>query len=174
MLHKQTIKTALVATAFVLSLVVGLSAFAKGETGVEKSSEHGSVISNLATELNRIANRDGGIGKDLREVAKEQNESKNEEVDAMDQVENRSSWKTFFIGTDYKNLGILRSSLVKTANQIDRLTKAKARAADSAIVTELDKQITLLKAEKDKIELFIKDNEVRFSVFGWFIKLFNK
>jgi len=134
---------------------------------------HRSTISNLANELNEVADRDGGIGKELREVAKEQNNSKEKTAKAMEKVEDRGGLKTFFIGTDYKNLGDLRSAMVTTENHISRLMKAKERAADADVATDLGEQIVALQAEKNKIESFIKDNESKFSLFGWFVRLFN-
>lgn len=173
-IQNQTNTAVLVATALLLSFVISMDVFAQSDKSVGQSSEHQSVISNLANELNRIADRDGGIGKELKEVAKEQNDSKEKVAEAMDKVENRSGLKTFFLGTDYKNLGALRSEMVTTDNHINRLMRAKERAVNPATATDLDEQIAILQAEKIKIETFIKENESKFSIFGWFIKLFNK
>ena len=172
--QKQLNTALFMATALLLLFVMSMGVFAKGETGTEKSSMHRSAISTLADELNRIADRDGGIGKELREVAKEQNDLKEKTADAVEEVENRSGLKTFFIGTDYKNLGALRSAMVTTDNHINRLMKAKERVTNPAIAKDLDEQIAALQAEKTSIETFIKENEDKFSLFGWFVKLLNK
>src|SRR3989338_6029096 len=139
-----------VTAAIILSFAIGLSAFVHGDEILGRSGEHRSAISNLARELNKIADRDGGIGKELREVAKEQNNLKEEVSNAIDEVEGRGGLKIFFLGTDYKNLGIVRSAMVTTDNHIDRLIKAKERAANPAIAEDLDEQIVALQAEKTK------------------------
>jgi len=174
--YSQSLNSTLfIIIAVFLSFVISVSVFAQSEKskGIEKSSMHRSTISNLANELNRIADRDGGIGAELRDVAKEQNVSKEKVVEAIEKVENRSGFKTFFIGTDYKNLGALRSEMVTTDNHIDRLTKSKERAVNPGTATDIDEQIAVLEAEKVSIETFITENEDKFSLFGWFVKLFN-
>lgn len=134
---------------------------------------HRSTVAKVANELNKVADRVGGIGQELREVAKEQNDMKEKVAEAIEEVENRSWLKTFFIGTDYKNLGDLRSSLVTTDNHIARLERAKERTG-SAIDADIDEQIAALKNEKAVIESFIKEHEDRFSLFGWFVRLFTE
>lgn len=143
-----------------LSFATGLDVFAHRNTGI-------------ANELNKIADRVDNVGKELREIAKEQNDSEEKVAEAFETVENRSGFKTFFLGTDYKNLGTLRSALVTTDNHINRLTRAKELGINSRTVADLDEQIALLQTEKSEIEDFIKENEERFSLFGWFVKLFN-
>ena len=150
----------------ILSLVIGLNTFAKNNMG----NEHRNAVSNVANELNKIATKDRGIGKELREVAKEQNESKEKAVEAIEKIGKRNQLKTFFIGTDYKNLGALRSAMVTIDNHIARLMKARNRVVSGTNATSLDKQIEALQAERSKIESFIKTNEDRFSLFGWFMK----
>lgn len=172
--QNQSSAALLITTATLLLFVMGLSALAQSNKSMGKGSEHRSAIANLATELNKIADRESGIGEELREIAKAQNDSKEKVAEAVDKVDNRSGLKTFFLGTDYKNLGVLRSAMVTTDNHISRLMTAKERATDSAIMADLDEQITVLQAEKASIETFIKENEDRFNVFGWFVKLFNK
>lgn len=164
----------LVAIVLILSFVISLSVFAKSETDMGKSSMHSSIVSHVVNELNKIAERDGGIGKELKDVAKEQNELKEKTVEAVKKIENRSGLKTFFIGTDYKNLGMLRSVTVTIDNHINRLMRAKERAINPATVADVEEEILLLQAEKTSLETFIKDNEDKFSIFGWFVKLFNK
>lgn len=164
----------LVAIVLILSFVISLSVFAKSETDMGKSSMHSSIVSHVVNELNKIAERDGGIGKELKDVAKEQNELKEKTVEAVKKIENRSGLKTFFMGTDYKNLGMLRSVTVTIDNHINRLMRAKERAINPATVADVEEEILLLQAEKTSLETFIKDNEDKFSIFGWFVKLFNK
>ena len=91
----------------------------------------------------------------------------------MDEVDSVGEFRQLFLGTDYKNLGVLRSELVKTQNAIERLTKAIERATDVNIKADLQKQIDALKATLTKAEQFAKDHEDKFSLLGWFVKLFN-
>ena len=90
------------------------------------------------------------------------------------EVKERNSFKTFLVGTDYKNLGALRSEMVKTYNRLRQLGELKPQAVKVENQTELGVQIDSLTKEQSKIETFVTTNEDRFSLFGWAAKFFNK
>lgn len=135
--------------------------------------EHRSAVADVVLKLKEVADKDKKIGEEVKKVAEEQSESAEKAMEAIKEIEKRSGWKIFFIGTDYKNLGGLRSEMVTTDNNIDRLTKALEKATDPAIKAKLDLEIKSLQAEKLKVDTFIDDNEGKFSLFGWLVKLFN-
>lgn len=138
------------------------------------SEEYQNKVQATVEKLNQIADRDGGIGKEVREVAKEQGEAMKEVTEAIKKVEERNSFKTFLIGTDYKNVGAVRSGIETTENRISRLEKALEKATDESVKAELTKEITALKETQTKLNSFVSSNEGKFSLFGWFVKLFNK
>lgn len=159
--------------AVVLSLFL-LPSFASAH-GVEDKSigqEHWSNVAKVVKELRKVAGQPS-IGDEVRQVAQDEEDSAKEVEQAIDKVEKIGKFRTVFIGTDYKNLGALRSELVKTQNAIDRLTKAMERTTDVNAKSNLQKQIDELKVIQTKVETFIKDHEGQFSFLGWFVKLFN-
>ncbi|MFA5934161.1 MAG: hypothetical protein WC795_03015 [Candidatus Paceibacterota bacterium] len=136
--------------------------------------EHRSFVATFVQQLLNLANREGGIGDQVKVIANEQNDSKDNVANTIDQIKNRSGFKTFFIGTDYKNIGQLRSEMVKTANQIDQLKALLDQTINADSKVTLQAQIQKLEQQQQKINDFIKANEGKFSLFGWFVKLFNK
>jgi len=139
------------------------------------SAEHQSAVSTFVQTLLNVADREqGGIGEQVRVVAQAQNETKDKVADGIDKIQNRSKVKTFLIGTDYKNIGQLRSEMVKTGNQIDWLKRLLEKTTSEESKTALQGQIQTLEQEQQKINDFLKANESKFSLFGWFVKLFNK
>lgn len=145
-------------------------AFAKnGENG--QGQEHRDRVSNVVQELRKVAGKDSNIGQEVNKVAKEQEDSAKPTEMAMDKVEKVGKFRTLFFGTDYKNLGSLRSELVKTQNAIDRLTKSMERTTNVNVKADLQKQIDALKVIQTKTEAFIKDHESQFSFLGWLVKL---
>lgn len=137
--------------------------------------EHRNTVSAFVQNLLNVADREqGGIGEQVRVVAQQQNESKNTIANAIDKIQNRSKVKTFLIGTDYKNIGQLRSEMVKTRNQIDWLTRLLDKTTSEEDKIILQGQTQALEQEQQKIDDFLKANESKFSLFGWFVKLFNK
>lgn len=148
--------------------------FAKEQgKGRINSAEHRSAVAEFVQNLLNVADREeNGIGEQVRVIAQEQNEIKNRAADAIDKIQERGKVKEFLIGTDYKNIGHLRSEMVKTRNQIEQLKRLTNRTTNEESKTELEEQIQGLEQEKTTIEDFIKTREDKFSLFGWFVKLF--
>lgn len=142
---------------------------AKGQTIAQS---HRSVVATFVQSLLAVADREGGIGAQVKVVAEQQKDSQEAVAGEINAVENRSSLKTFFLGTDYKNVGALRSEMVKTRNDIAQLTRLAAKAENPEDKATLETQIQTLEQEAKKIDTFIMDNENQFSLFGWAVKLF--
>lgn len=142
--------------------------------GKVNAEEHRSTVANFVQSLLQVAEREGGIGEQVRLVAQEQNQSASTTVQAMQKVEERSKIKTLFLGSDYKNLGTLRSEMVQTQNRLEQLNRLAENVENESDKTELQNQIQTLEQEQTKIETFIKDREDDFGLFGWLVKLFNK
>ena len=143
------------------------------DKGESTSDEHRSAVADVVLKLTAVAGKDRNIGEEIREVARDQATSSQRVVKAMVKIENRNALKTFLIGSDYKNLGALRSEIVTTDNSISRLTKARDRATDPVVKAELDVQIKALQDEKTKIDAFIQLNENKVSLMGWLFRIFN-
>ncbi len=139
------------------------------ETG--KDSRATAQVAAVAQALLHTSDRGGAVGKEVRDIAWEQAFSAERLGNAMREVESRGTLKTLLVGSDYKNLGQLRSEIVVVQNTVDRLEKAKAKAADADTISELDTQIKALKATASSTQEFIEDNESKFSLFGWAVKL---
>lgn len=141
----------------------------KGTTTAEL---HRSEVAKFVQTLLSSSTRIGGIGEQVRLIAQEQASSTERTVVAIERVEQRSKIKTFIIGTDYKNLGAIRSELVTMQNRIQRLSAEAERMASSTEKNILIQEIVALGGERLKIETFVKNNEDVFSLFGWVRKIF--
>jgi len=171
MTARLNIVTTLILSFFFVS--VFSVAFAQSDKGKEMSQQRKSKVSNVVQELKDLAGKDQNIGEEVRVVAQEQEESNERATKAMEKVEARGGFKTFLVGTDYKNIGALRSEVVTSQNHIDRLMKARDRTTSDGVKADLDIQIAELKEANTDAETFIQQNEDKFSLFGWFAKLFN-
>ena len=142
------------------------------QAGQVNAAEHRSTVANFVQTLVKAASStEGGIGEQVRVIAQQQNDSDTTTTKAIETIQSRSKIKTFLIGSDYKNLGALRSEIVQTRNRIEQLNRAIQNATDTA---EMQTQIQTLEQEQTKIENFIKEQEGKFSLFGWLTKMFNK
>jgi len=148
---------------------------ATNSKGQINAAEHRSVVANFVQGLLKVADREkGGIGEQVRVIAQQQNQSDATATEAINKIQNRSKIKTFLIGSDYKNLGALRSEVVHTRNRLDQLNRLLPTVQNASDTVEIQNQIQTLEQEQTKIENFIKAQEGKFSLFGWLFKLFNR
>ncbi|MFA5392392.1 MAG: hypothetical protein WC306_01710 [Candidatus Paceibacterota bacterium] len=179
--NKSLFKVSLVLT---IAVIFSLASFtlAKSGTSTEQNvnnqigqvnnEEHRSTVANFVqTLLKTASSTKDGIGQQVRVIAQQQNDSDVTTTEAIEIIQSRNKIKTFLIGSDYKNLGALRSEIVQTRNRIDQLNKVIQNATNT---TEIQGQIQTLEQEQAKIENFIKEQEGKFSLFGWLVKMFNK
>jgi len=138
------------------------------------SETHRSAVADFVQTLLKTADKEKGIGEKVREIAKQQERDEATTTDAIKKVANRSKIKTFLIGSDYKNLGALRSEIVKTRNRIQQLENMLGDIKNASSTDEIKSRIQALKSEQTKIESFIKSQEGKFSMFGWLVKIFTK
>jgi uncharacterized protein YaaQ len=138
------------------------------------SESHRSAVSKYVQSLLEIADGSVGIGEKVRVIANQQNNSKEIVANAIDEVSTKGGFKTFLFGTDYKNLGVIRSEIAKSDNEIEKLKSLIQENTDSIIKATLETQMNALLVEQAKIESFIKLHESKFSLLGWFVKMFNK
>ncbi|HPI67403.1 MAG TPA: hypothetical protein PKZ16_02585 [bacterium] len=144
----------------------------KNQFGQLNAEEHRSAVANFVqTLLKTPSSTDGGIGAQVRVIAREQNQNHTTTAEIIDKLQLRNKIKTFLIGSDYKNLGTLRSEMVKTRNRLEKLKRLTERTTSTI---DFQDQIQTLEQEQNKIESFIKAQEGKFSLFGWLVKLFNK
>jgi hypothetical protein len=143
------------------------------DDAMSEGEEHRSEVADAVHKLLEVSDRSGGIGDEVKEIANEQKDAHDDVADSMNDLNKRSGLLTFLIGTDFKNLGKLRSSLVTSENGIDRLMKAKEKA-NRSVSDEIDAQIAVLKSENEHAKEFIAEQEGKFSLFGWLVKMFAK
>lgn len=129
-----------------------------------------STVATFVQALLKVADRERGIGAQVKVVAQDQQSSSEKTVEATEKIETRSKIKTFFFGSDYKNLGVVRSEMVKTENQITKLEALAKKAVTASAKAELNAQIEVLKSEQIKIQAFLDAHTSTFSLFGWLKK----
>lgn len=138
------------------------------------SQEHRSAVANFVQTLLKTADKEKGLGEQVRVIAKQQERDEATTTEAIKKIKDRSKFKTFLIGSDYKNLGALRSEMVKTRNRIRQLSDLSDKIKNAGNADEIKSQIQALEQEQTKIESFIKAQEGKFSLFGWLARFFSK
>ncbi len=124
--------------------------------------------------LLHTADRGGPTGQEVRDIAWDQAFSAERMGHAMTEVESRGGFMTILFGSDYKNIGQIRSELVVAQNTIDRLQKAMDKATDPIVKAELAAQITEMQTTASSTQAFVDEHEGKFSLLGWLVRLLDK
>lgn len=165
--NKQEVKTSAQSHKFNTDLVVNnLKEVAKEEKKAEQ--EQKKVEKKIQVQEEEMTQEQ--IAGELEEIAGTEDEAEEEVTEAISKVEKRGKLKTFFIGTDYKNMGQLRSELVRNRNQIRQLTRLANKVEGEDNKLTLENQIATMLQEREGIYNLIKDNEEKFSLLGWVVR----
>jgi hypothetical protein len=133
------------------------------------------VVSTL-TEIAEVEKEEGDeeVANEIEEVLVGVNGQQSEETArAMIRVESRPKWQTALMGADYKNLGQLRSQIVRNQNTISQLARTmdKTENPDSALA--LAEQAATLQLEQTRLWTIVAENEGAFSILGWVFRFLN-
>ncbi len=140
-----------------------------------RSEERRGAVVNFVQSLLRVADRqEGGLGEQVRAIAREQEASSERALEARARIEQRSRFRTFLFGSDYKNLGALRSEVVQTQNRLRQLNQTLSGVVAEEEKLELQSQIQAVMEEQMQLEAFVQTQEAKISLFGWLTKFFNK
>jgi hypothetical protein len=147
------------------------TAEAQGET---MSGAYRSAVATFVQSLLSVANREGGIGAEVRTIAQSQNDSASTTATAMAKVDAKGPLATFLFGSDYKNLGVIQSELATTTNNIDQLQSVIASTTDATDKATLTDQLQSLESQQASLSAYVSAHENVFSLFGWLNKLLTK
>ncbi len=142
---------------------------AKSQTHVQKVKDVVSSLEEVAVVEEQAGNED--VSEEIVDVAENIESIVSDNVDSIDEVESRPAWKTLLIGPDYKNLGQLRSSLVKVDNEIKKMTRTMTRVEGSESESAIQARLGDLEMERSRITSMITENEESFSLLGWVARL---
>lgn len=135
---------------------------------------HRSVVASFVQTLLDAADRMDGASGEVRAIAQEQVTSSEKVVEAVKNTKKRGWVKTMLIGSDYKNLGAIRSEMMTTENRMERLIRETERIVLPADRMAIMEEIQLIRDEQTKLKTFVEANESKFSLFGWAARLFQK
>ena len=131
------------------------------------------IVSGVAKNLKSVAFSEEEIAEDLEELADAQEETGGKINASVEKIQEQNKTKAFLIGTDYKNLGQLRSEMVQNRNQIRQLTQLIGQTENEENRLILQEQLELMVQEREQINNFITESEESFSLFGWAFRLIN-
>ena len=157
----STVKTTQEKTKFEVKINKGVDLAETKVTSVQAKTKLQEVA---AKELPAVAQK-------ITQIISEETQTEAAVSESVKEVEARGKVKSFLLGSDYKNLGQLRSQLVKNRNQIRQMTTLLQSATTEETKAALQTQIQSLMDQRQGMINFVTEKESSFSLFGWASKL---
>lgn len=142
--------------------------------GERQREEHRSKVAEAVKELLNVADRDGGIGEEVRTIAEAQQQNHEKINEHLKKVEERNAFAKFFFGADQSAIDEAKKLVAENEAQIKQLAEVKARIATGTDQAVIDTQIKLLEKVNTEASATLADSEGGFSVFGWMFRLFGR
>lgn len=138
------------------------------------SEQRRSEVANAVQLMLQVADREGGIGEQVRLIAQNQNKNQEEIENNLEQVENRGGVAKFLIGPNYGQINKAEKLLEQNRENISQLNEIKTQLTNEADVQIIANQIEVLEQANLQIENSLQNAEKGFSLFGWMFKLLSK
>ena len=140
----------------------------------DKATQRRSRVANAVQEMLQVAERNQGVGQQIRTIAQAQNQNQEKIETEMKQVKNRGRLKKFFFGPDYKNLNSVEDRLANHEQKLEELKQIANQVTNEADVIKLQEQITVMEQVKDELEKETIEERKGFSLFGWLNRMISK
>lgn len=145
-----------------------------GEKNNSIAEQRRSKVANAVQAMLQVADREQGVGEQIRVVAQSQNQNQNQIEANMETIKNRGRLRKFFFGPDYKNLNKVEDNLADMADKIQQLKDLAGEIDDSTNAAKLQDQIKALEEVKSSWEQEAQEATKGFSLFGWLNKILFK
>ena len=133
-----------------------------------------SQVSNAVQEILQVAERNSGIGQQVKTIAQTQTQNQEKLETSLQKVQSRSDFAKFFVGPNYGEINNTKKSLEQNREQIKQLNQVKNQLANQGDKQTLTQQIQTLEQANLEIENSLGTAQKGFSLFGWMFKLFSK
>lgn len=144
----------------------------KGEsaTAVQRRSD----VANAVQEMLQVADRNGGIGQQVRIIAQTQTQNQEKIEASLQKVQSRSGFAKFFVGPNYGEINKTQKILEQNREQIKQLNQTEDQLTNQGDQQILTEQVQYLEQANTEIENLLNVSRKGFSLFGWMFRLFSK
>lgn len=161
----KTIKSAIENAIFALG----------GEEDDDFGDDHRSEVADFVKSLNDVADiEEGGIGKQVRIVARAQKLSSDKVASLVDDAKSRGDLAKLLIGPKTDALDGIQDEIVANNVRIEILNRALAQVTDEDIKAILSEQIATLQQETTQLQSFVGSQSNTSSLLGWLSALLPK
>jgi hypothetical protein len=148
------------------------------QTGVQGQNKIGNVdntqrksqVASAVSEMLNLADRNGGIGQEIKVIAQAQNQNQEKIENGLLKVQSRSGFAKFFIGPKDNEIKNTKELLTQKQEQIKQLVELKNQLKNEGDQKTLEEQIKILEQANIEIEATLEKEQKGFSLFGWLFK----
>lgn len=133
-----------------------------------------SQVANAVQAMLQIADRNGGIGQQVRTIAQAQKQNQEKLEESLEKVEKRGAFARFFIGPNYGEISQAKKVLAENQEQIKKLNEIKNQLVNQGDEQNLVQQIQTLTQTNLEIQNSLGTAQKGFSLFGWLNKLLSE
>jgi len=140
----------------------------------EMAVQRKSQVADAVQEMLQVAERNGGIGQQVRTIAQAQNQNQEKLETSLQKVQSRSGLAKFFVGPNYGEINSAKKILEQNREQIQQLNQIKNQLINWSDQQQLTEQTQLLEQANLEIENSLNASQKGFSLFGWLFRAFSK
>lgn len=129
-----------------------------------------SRVANAVQEMLAVAERNSGIGQQIRTIAQNQNQEQEEIENALEVTKKRSVVVKFFIGPNYKELKKVEDRIENHKNRLEEFKGLRAQLGNSADAEVLTQQIQTMEQIGAELENEVNQEKQGISLFGWLFR----
>ena len=144
------------------------------QSGSAVAQQRRSQVANAVQEMLQVAERNGGIGQQVKTIAQTQTQNQEKLEASLQKVQSRSGFAKFFVGPNYGEINNAKKILEQNREQIKQLNQIKTQLSNQGDQQTLTQQIQTLEQANLEIENSLGTAQKGFSLFGWMFKLFSK
>ena len=131
------------------------------------SQQKRSQVADAVQTMLQIAERNGGIGQQVRVIAQTQNQNQAKLDQNIEKIQSRSGFAKFFIGPNYGEIKDAQKTLEQNKEQIRQLNQIRTQLSNQGDRQQLTEQIRILEQANQDIETSLSNAQKGFSLFGW-------
>ena len=146
----------------------------QNKSGSAVAEQRRSKVANAVQEMLQVADRNGGIGQQVKTIAQTQTQNQEKLEASLQKVQSRSGFAKFFVGPNYGEINNAKKILEQNREQIKQLNQVKNQLANQGDQQTLTEQIQTLEQANLEIENSLGTAQKGFSLFGWMFRLFTK
>ena len=141
------------------------------QTRSQTALEH---MSNVAKQVQLMLQirTEGGIGDQVREIAKEQNQSQVQTELDLEKLNGKSKFARFLTGTDFGAVKNIRQQVEQNQLRIQKLLELQNQLNNQADIKTVQESIQSIINQNTSLSELIQAEEQTKSIFGWLIKYF--